>query len=402
MKRSGIVLLTSYAMAFGAAGHAAETLKEALAESKPLVDWRVRYESVEQTGFASEADALTSRLRAGIKTGALAGTSLLAEGVWIEDVLDDYDSTTNGETSYPVVADPAGFARINRFALINQSLDDVVLTLGRQRIVHDDARFVGNVAWRQNEQTFDGARAELALGKTSVDLTLANQVNRIFGPDAPSGKWEGDVLLTFATHAFDWGKLSAFGYLLDLDDAPALSSDTYGLKVAGAKPLGERLGVTYAAAVAYQSDRGRNPLDYDETYTLLEAGVTIGKVAVALGREVLGGDGTAAFQTPLATLHAFQGWADKFLSTPSAGIEDVYLRIGYALGAKGPFEALSVTAMLHEFSADAGSANYGDELDASLVARVARMTFTLKYAGYDADELLIDTDKLWLSMDYAF
>jgi hypothetical protein len=51
-----------------------------------------------------------------------------------------------------VVADPA-FLAINRFALLNNSLANTTLTLGRQRIVLDDARFVGNGGWRQNEQT---------------------------------------------------------------------------------------------------------------------------------------------------------------------------------------------------------------------------------------------------------
>lgn len=42
-------------------------------------------------------------------------------------------------------------------------------------------------------------------------------------------------------------------------------------------------------------------------------------------------DGDAAgragrrFQTPLASLDAFQGWADKFLATPPSGIDDRYV-----------------------------------------------------------------------------
>jgi hypothetical protein len=44
----------------------------------------------------------------------------------------------------------------------------------------------------------------------------------------------------------------------------------------------------------------------------------------------------------------------------------------------------------------------GEELDAQLVARTERMALTLKYADYRADALFTDTDKLWLSVDYAF
>ncbi|MBN1237690.1 MAG: alginate export family protein, partial [Gammaproteobacteria bacterium] len=347
------------------------------------------------------ADALTNRVRFGVETGRLRGTSLLAEAVWLEDVVDDYNSTTNGELGYPVVADPGDIATVNRFALTNESLEGTTLTLGRQRIVLDDARFVGNVVWRQNEQTFDGLRARVARNGWAADMTYANQVNRIFGPDSAVGEWEGDMVLANVSREFDWGKVVGFGYLLDLDDAAAASTDTFGLKLQGSAPLGSVTG-TYTAAVARQSDRGANPADFDESYYLLELGVALDRTSVALGHEVLGGDGTVAFSTPLATLHAFQGWADKFLATPAAGMEDNYVKVGYALGARGPFENLSALGFFHQFRADAGGADFGDELDVMLVARLARMTYTLKYASYRAEGLFTDTDKLWLSMDFAF
>ena len=42
--------------------------------------------------------------------------------------------------------------------------------LGRQRVIYNNARHIGNVGWRLNEQTFDGARgdAKFADGKGSV------------------------------------------------------------------------------------------------------------------------------------------------------------------------------------------------------------------------------------------
>ena len=66
----------------------------------------------------------------------------------------DYNSTTNGKTTYPAVADPETY-EINRLQLTNTRIPMTTVTLGRQRIVLDDQRFVGNVGWRQNEQTFD-------------------------------------------------------------------------------------------------------------------------------------------------------------------------------------------------------------------------------------------------------
>lgn len=381
---------------------AAESIADALKGSKVMIDWRVRFESVEQEEFAENAEALTSRLRAGFRTAELKKTSLLAEAVWLEDAIDDYNSTTNGKTAYPVVPDPTGFVAINRFAFTNKSLANAALTIGRQRIVHDDARFVGNVVWRQHEQTYDGVRAELGgSSPLTADLTYAYKVNRVLGPDSAAGKWDGDILLASVARAFDWGRVSAFAYGLDLKDAPAQSSNTVGVKVTGSKPLGGVTG-TYALSYAHQTDAGRNPADFDADYRLVEGGVRAGKYSVALGREVLGSANGVGFSMPLATLHAFQGWADKFLATPAAGIKDDYLRVTYSLGQKGPLKSLNAVVAYRELRADAGDADYGDETDFSLVAQIARLTFLLKYATYSADGLFTDTDKLWLSMEYSF
>ena len=395
---------SAVALAFAAStvpARAAETWGQALREGDVIVDLRARYESVEQSGFAATADALTNRLRAGFQTAPLKGTAFLAEAVLVDDLNDHYNSTTNGQTQYPTVADPADFAAINRLALVNKSLDRTTLTFGRQRIVLDDQRFVGNVGWRQNEQTFDGVRAQWGSTKLKADLTYASQVNRVFGPDSPQGKWEGDVVLANFAYTLPVGTLTLFDYYLDIDGSAAASSNTVGAKLAGSKPLG-KITATYSLAVAQQAEAGANAVDVDADYGLLEGGLTFAKFGVALGLELLGGDGVAGFSTPLATLHAFQGWADKFLATPAAGIEDTYVRFAYPLGKHGRFTNVAMTAVFHDYEADFGAAHFGEELNLQLIARTERMTLTAKYADYRADVLLTDTEKVWLSVDYAF
>ena len=381
--------------------HAAETWGEALREGDTIVDLRARYESVEQDGFSSDAGALTNRLRAGFQTAPLKATAFLIEGVLVDDLVEDYNSTTNGQTEYPVVADPADFAAVNRFAVINKSLERTTLTFGRQRIIHDDQRFVGNVGWRQNEQTFDALRAQWGGQKIKMDVAYAAQVNRVFGPDSPQGKWEGDVALANLAYTLPVGTLTLFDYYLDIDGVAAASSNTVGAKLAGSKPIGKLSG-TYALAYAQQAEAGANAVDLDADYELLEGGLTFAKFGVALGFELLGGDGVAAFSTPLATLHAFQGWADKFLATPAAGVEDTYVRFNYPLGKRGRFSSITAAAIFHDYAADVGSAHFGEELNLQLVARTERMALTAKYADYRADTLFTDTEKLWVSVDYAF
>ena len=80
---------------------------------------------------------------------------------------------------------------------------------------------MGGVAWRQNEQTYDGVRANWKLmDKLNLDLSYIYQVNRIFGPDdgANPAKLEGDNVFFRADYELVKGhKLSGFGYWLDFD-----------------------------------------------------------------------------------------------------------------------------------------------------------------------------------------
>ena len=142
-------------------------------------------------------------------------------------------------TTYPVVADPEAYY-VNRLALMNTSIPGTTLTLGRQRITLDDQRFVGNVGWRQNEQTFDALRiVNKSVKGLVLDAAYFDRVNRVFGPDSPQGHYEGDSVLLNASYQTKIGKIAAFNYLLDFDNivgVPAAvrdSTNTYGLRFTG-------------------------------------------------------------------------------------------------------------------------------------------------------------------------
>lgn len=390
---------TTFSTAF--ADEADSGLHAALSQTKPILDLRLRYEGVDQDGFADNADALTYRLRAGLQTGEFLGTSFLVEFDHIGDIVDDFNSTTNGKTMYPVVPDPEA-TELNRLQLTNKSFPDTAITLGRQRVILDDSRFVGNVGWRQNEQTFDGLRVQNdSIGKLKLDFTYLNQVNRIFGDESAMGRWEGDVWLANASYPTPFGSLTGFGYLLDIDDAGGtMSSETYGVRLAGARELGEGK-LSYAASYANQKDYGSSPFDYSADYYLIEGDYSFGAVSLGAGYEVLGGDDQRGFQTPLATLHKFQGWADKFLVTPVGGVEDIYAKAGYKVGDVGPLSGVSIAAIYHDFSADEGGSDYGSELDLSASGTWDKVKLTLKFADYQSDGFASDTQKIWLQLDFA-
>ena len=116
--------------------------------------------------------------------------------------------------------------------------------------------------------------------------------------------------------------------------------------------------------------------------------------------ESLGGDQSvadSAFRTPLATLHAFQGWADKFLATPGAGVNDLFATVKYKAGK------WDLTGVYHDFSAEDGSADWGTEFDVSAGRTLGDgYGLLLKAALYDADQHSADTTKFWVMLTRTY
>ncbi|GGD63511.1 hypothetical protein GCM10010990_11260 [Croceicoccus mobilis] len=369
----------------------------------PIIEGTLRYESVSQPDTAADdADALTFRIRSGaeFKTG---GLFLLAEAEATLAIIDDYNDTIpgNGVEPYSVVADPDNI-ELNRLA-IGYSAKGTTVTLGRQAINLDDQRFVGAVAWRQNEQTFDAARVQTKIGPVSLDGTYSFSQRTIFGVDSPNEHFDGNIYLVNGGFDLSSVKVKAFAYLIDYDTRLAYSSQTYGVRAAGAVPLGGSTKLNYVLSYAKQSDYGDNPIDYSADYIGAEAGLGFGAFGIKGGYELLGSDdGVAAFQTPLATLHKFNGFADLFLSTPANGLQDYYGGASYKIGDMGPLKGLAAGVTYHKFESDEGGMNYGDEIDATLAFKVGKVGLLAKYANYNAKEWATDTEKFWFQASFSY
>lgn len=394
---------------------AAEELSNLFTQGKPILDARYRFENVDQNNDLRDANAQTLRTRAGFQSGQWYGLSGLLEVDNVSRIGDDaYNSTRNGQKEYAVVADPDG-TEVNQALLrYDHKLGSAVL--GRQRINLDNQRFIGSVAWRQNEQTFDGALTQLKpLDGLTLSYAYLDQVNTVFGPD--NGRYDnvtnpanidGHSHLINAQYVFmPQLTATAYSYLLDLDNiavAPTAAEGTLSSQTSGLRLNGVVAGVSYALEYAQQKDYGDNPLELDSEYYLAELGYTLKGVQLKAGYEVLGGDngsGNRAFQTPLATKHAFQGWADQFLTTPADGIEDAYL------GVTAPLLGGTLQAWYHDFSTEQGSDEYGNEIDLSYthpIPGVKGLVGLVKYATYDSDDKArtVDTDKVWLQLQYSY
>jgi len=398
------MLLSAIALPGGVRAETVENLSDMVTQGKINLDFRYRYEYVDEDGFGPEAKASTLRSRLGLTSADWRGLSFLLEFSNVSYVGDDdYNSTENGKTQYPVVADPKG-TEVNQ-ALLRYGWEGLTGTYGRQVINLGDQRFVGSVAWRQNEQTFDGYRAQWGSDfGLSLDYAYVYNVNRIFGPDdtnAQPAEWHGDINLFRADYRLgESHTFTGFAYSLEINDRsawPAARSVDNSCMSYGAEYNGRIGPVAARAGYATQSDAGDSQLDYDAQWYVLEASMDVSVVNARVGYEVLGSDNQVGFKTPLATLHKFQGWADKFLVTPAGGIEDLYVGLS---GALGPVKLLAVW---HDFQAEKGGQDYGSELDLSALWPVnERLSLELKYAGFaaDNDSAYEDTDKTWLTVQF--
>lgn len=378
------------------AGSAPATWREALTTGRTWIDARYRFELVDDKARPKDAYASTLRTRLGYETMPFHGWRGLLELENVTAIGNDlYDSTTNGETSRAVVADPEG-TEVNQAYLRFDPRQDAELWLGRRRIQLDNDRFVGNVGWRQNEQTFDSLGLDWMPDQgPRVFYAYVGNANRVFGDDNPTGDARMHTHLLNVSRDFEGvGKAVLYWYYIDVDAPGALdgfSTSTVGGRLGGEQPL-DGFSLTYAGEYAHQVDVADNPGDVSADYWLAELGAKRSGTGLTLGYEVLGGSSDAGdkFTTPLATLHAFNGWADKFLVTPDGGLQDLYATLGGKLGDLG------WALVYHDFQADSGGADYGTELDALLTHPVSDgVAAGLKLARYDADEFAEDTTKLW-------
>jgi len=370
----------------------------------PIIAGRLRYESVDQENPLANAEAVTLRMRAGAEV-RLSNLSLLAEGVGTLAIKDNYNDTNsaNGVEPYSVIADPQNVA-LNRLQMRYKS-DAATFTAGRQRINLDDQRWVGAVGWRQNEQTFDAVRAETSIGPVRLDGTYAISQRTIFGIDAgPRQSLDGTFFFVGAGVKAGPVKMKGFAYLLDYDEAFVLanSSQTYGVRASAAFPLSDKAKLSIAASYARQSDYGSNPFDYAADYIAGEAGASIDGFAIKAGYELLGSDNGRAMRTPLATLHKFNGWADTFLTTPAAGLQDIYGGASYTFAKGKALPGLKAAITYHQFDSDVGGIDYGNEWDALIGFKIGRVGLLAKYANYNAKGFGVDTKKFWLQAQFAY
>ncbi len=401
------LLPATIALTCGLSSHAfaAETFTDMFKEGEAHINFRLRHEAVDQDGL-EDSDATTIRTRLNFKTASLAGFSAFIEMDDVTEIGDvDYRTAPNDGTNAgtAIIADAQG-TEVNQ-AYLAYNVNDTTIKYGRQRILLDNQRFVGGVGFRQNEQTYDGMSvSNESLADTKIFAAYITNVNRIFGEANGIGDHKQATVLFNAKYSgLDAGAFSAYSYLIDNETAAAYSSDTYGLRFTG-----KTGGFGYSLEYATQSDGADSTLSYSADYLLAEGSYKAGPVTLKAGYELMGADGTdGQFMTPFATLHKFQGWADKFLGAPikgsgniTGGIEDIYA------SATTVVSGVKLSLVYHQLGSDdttaSGMDDLGSEIGFVVAKKVGPVDLNLKYSDYSADDFATDTNKLWLTAALSF
>ena len=370
-------------------------------------DTRLRYEFADEAESPLDANGLTQSLRLGLETPFLSRFSALIEGEGVVAIVNDFDDGTGNNPDRPIILDPNGL-ELNRAQITARLTNQSFLTVGRQNLEIDDQRFIGTLAFRQNTQTFDAVHIAWRTSRGSTfQAAYINRVNRALGADNPAGRFRGDSYILNANVQTPFGRIGAFHYALDLETGPEAnlnnvnSSQTTGARYDG-RWHRQNLGLDVEASYARQKDFADNPVDYSADYWLVSARAFAGPVSASFRTETLGAGDEQSFQTPIATLHKFQGEADIFLVTPIDGVQDLEVSAQWNVADIGPLKGIKAGANFHWFDAERGSASYGTEIDLSLKAKVAEIDISLIYADYQADSFGSDTQRVFVSIAKRF
>lgn len=378
----------------------------------PTVNIRTRFEHRELNGL-DESNALTARGRFGLKTAEFSGFSAFAEAEGTIALVDDFTSNPAGSPSTrPFVPGNTPISDPNNIELnqawVQYKNSGFQAKVGRQRIIRNNSAFIGNVGWRQNEQTFDAIEVGYSNDNFNISYVYSDRAQRIFGSDGndalpgpPLEDFEGDFHFIDASYKFeDKSTLGSYVYLIDVDNNSNVGeSNTFGI-------FYKNKGLH--AEFAYQD--GESTLfsggDYNAVYGHVKYTHKVGKSSFVGGVEYL----EEGFKTPLATVHAFNGFADAFvlnrigLSNSGGefeGITDIY--VGY--NRTGILGNMTFKSSFHYFLDDSLSTTYGHEIDAVLIKPINDNLKAILKAAYfqsDSEGPFNDIKQVTVELNYTF
>ena len=392
---------------------AGDDLAQALSSSKWLVDSNLRSEDVSQAGIKLKAQAITWRNRIALQTGDFYHFSALVEGENVYALDSAYNSTVNGKTQYPSVNDPS-VTELHRAELMWTPDQTTSAAVGRQRIILDDARFIGNSGWRQDDQVFDAVRFDTGTGHFKVTTIYLSRIDRTTGDYKD---WHSNSYVVNGSYEFaPLLKVTGFDYALkftaaatdpvaaDLANARASSVDIDGGRAVGTQKFADG-SLGYIVQAARETNAEGNPHTFRLMETMAEVNGAYKWLSGRINYESLGGNGVVGFVTPLASNHSFEGYADAFSATGGnktfvQGIDD----LNYTLTGTLPGPATtSLSLIYHDFSTARLDERLGREVDlVATTALTSHLSLMIKSADYHSENAAgpASRTKDWVMLTY--
>lgn len=415
-KLIGVALISALtSLSISAEAEEATSLKEAITDGKFSANLKFRWENVNQDNALDDANAYTLRTLIGYETKPFNGFSINAQVYGLSPLNDDYNDLKKGDPiasrkSYSVIADPEDYDFHQVYLQWANAENNV--KFGRQQMFLDNWRYIGDVRFRQNWAVFNGlSYVNTSLSQTTVTLAHFEQIKQIT-TKIQDGNFEIANIKYAITPTTN---IVGYGYFNDWDGTSlkATSNKTFGLRLDGKSKLNDQWAALYTVEYAKQDDYKDGSDDIDNYYYRIGAGAGYGDWFFRVDQEKLSGNSdNKSFQTQLGTNHLFQGWADLFLVTPNAGIEDTILIAG------GKFMGAKLKAEYHfidadrEFNTIGGRTGdqFGKELDLGVYYPFTKkLTGALEYAKFTEDDKAAGvgarkptTEKIWVTAMYQF
>lgn len=431
------------------------TFLDSIKDGKPMTNFRLRYESVDQEAFQpapnaskklDSAHAFTLRSLIGWQTAPYKNFSFAAQLTDVHEFNHNFNDRREnlsepGKANYANIVDPS-FTDVNQLFVDWTGIKNTKVRLGRQQVNLDNVRFIGDIGFRQNMQVFDGVSVlNKSIPDTEVFVAHFDQVRQI-----NTELRQGDIEIVNAKYRISPSEsLVGYAYLVDVANlgqnngnplalstaaqggnglgasqdlvktaTTDASSKTFGLRLDGVRKIDDTWKALYTAEYAKQTDYKDGSDLIDAHYFKLGGGAMYNSWSVRIDHEKLSSnDGKYAFQTPLGTNHLFQGWADQFLATPRQGIEDTFVTVAGSIGKA------KLQAEYHVFKSDEKFQSigklgdkYGTEFDASVMYPFTdKISGKLEYAKFNESDVYGgltnaarkgDKEVVWVTGMYTF
>lgn len=355
---------------------------KALTEGTPSLELRLAYEysDLDDPSGYDSANSMTLRTRLGYRSGEFFHSNAFLQFHDMANPIDEYRWPGGGDNDYDVVADPDG-TRVQQVYVDFNLPAKTTLRPGRQEIVLDDARLIGNVDWRQNGQAFDAISLK---SQAITDLTIyASYIDRVQTILLTDENLDGLILFNARYSGLADQNITAFCYLLETQNKTSAARDsaTYG-----ARFNGKISALNYDITYAHQSDY-KDGKDHEGDMVNAFLGAKLEWINFGAGYSYISGQTSDSrpFDTLYSTAHKFNGWADVFLDTNggklAGGLSDYYAQAGTEwmdTTFKAVYHYFDSTEEINGFD-DA----YGDELDFLIEKKISKNLKVLaKYAYY--------------------